>query len=945
MKYFFLIPLVILFNSFVFSQKYDLEVYNLENDLKTNCINDFVKDYEGNIWIGTDIGLIKFDKFNLVDFKIILKKYDERNIRKLLIFNKKLYVIFRQGGCVELDISSEKQKLITDAVIDDLYVSNGKLFILLSTKKIIIKTSNEVKVIDIAKLYKRPISNEDYGSLVFYKKNIYVSIPKSGIYVQRHNFFDNISTKLTTPGGYREKFCVHNDSLYYVGLQLPYLINNDKFIDFKIKNYSNLVSINDVFFYNFNDFFFINGAKELLHYRNGFAQKIRFPKKSNIECRKVLVLNPESVLLATNFGLFILTKKNSFIENFSNDYSDKSKFFRVRRKILKINNDLVLFGNPISYYYNRGKLLSIHSTRNTSIYDAVSVNENLYVATEGRGILQFNKDFSKSKKINIPSDYNYFCAIYYDSKDSIVYTGDDKFVYFFKSNKEFVGKIKSPFEGYFIKVIVKDYRNHRVFVGTDNGLFIFDSKSKRVIAILRLNGAVIGDILVDYRKSLLWIGHDKGIDVLSLSKLNKVKYLSLDFFSNPRVTSIIEDDKHRIWVSTYSGILGYDFELDIYCKLTKSNGLINSEFNYKSAGKSVDGKLFFGGLEGYDIIDPNKYSFSNRTIKGFVSGYQIFGVNDTVYKKNKMENEITFNPDDCYARIYLTSDTEKNFSRSNFEFCINSGPWIDLKGKKYIDLLGLSPAYYKLKIRGVDEYGRLISFEDLNLNVVQIFYRSHFFIALILLCLVFLLILIHFKNVKKSILRKEIYNQVAMDLHDELGTILSRTILLVKSKKIIDLERRESIIEYLSDANFVLRTYINTVNINNKCLIDFFDESVEIFKKYLGINNVFFSHSFSGNPDVKINSNLYRDLKLCMHEISNNIIKHSSANKVEFIVEEKNKEILIVVKQNSEIVYFNNDKQKNGFNNIQKRIKNNHGNILFREEKNSFEIIINLKIK
>lgn len=945
MKHYFLILVVLLFNSFVFSQKYDFEAYNLENDLKTNCINDFVKDYEGSIWIATDIGLIKYDKFNLVDEKIIFKKYYKKNIRKLLVFNKKLYIIFRHGGCVELDISSEKQKLISDAIIDDLYVSNGKLFILLSTKKIIIQTSNEIKLIDIARLYKHPISNKDYGSLVFYKKNIYVSVPHSGIYVQKHNFFDNISTKLTAPGGNRGKFCVHNDSLYYVGLQLPYLISNYKFIDFKIKNYSNLVSVNDVFLNNFNDYFFINGGKELLHYSSGFARKIRFSKESNIEYRKLLVLNTEVVLLATNMGLFKLTKKKMFIDNFSNDYSNKSDFFRVRRKILKINNDLVLFGNPISYFYNKGKLLPIRSTRNTSIYDAVNVNKDLYVTTEGKGVLCFSKDFLKSKKINIPSDYNNFCAIYYDSRDSIVYTGDDKFVYFFKPNKEFVGKIKSPFKGYFIKVIVKDYWNHRVFVGTDNGLFVFDSKSKRVIAILRLNGAVIGDILVDYRKSLLWIGHDKGIDVLSLSKLNKVKYLSLDFFSNPSVTSIIEDDKHRIWVSTYSGILGYNFELDAYCILSKFNDLINSEFNYKSAGKSVDGKLFFGGLEGYDIIDPNKYSFSNRTIKGFVSGYEIFGGKDTVYKKSTGENKITFNPDDCFARIYLTSEREENNSRTNFEYCLNGSPWIDLKGKKYIDLLGLSPAYYKLKIRGFDEYGRLISFEDLNLNVVQIFYRSHFFIILILLCVIFLLIFIHFQNLKKSIFKKEIYNQVAMDLHDELGTILSRTMLLVKSKKVLNLESRDSIIEYLTDANFVLRTYINTVNINNKCLIDFFDESVEIFKKYLSVNNIFFTHSFSGNHDLIINSNLYRDLKLCMNEISNNIIKHSNANKVEFIVEEKNKEILIIVKQNSGIVYFNNDRKKNGFNNIEKRIKNNEGNILFKEGKNSFEIIINLKIK
>ena len=51
-----------------------------------------------------------------------------------------------------------------------------------------------------------------------------------------------------------------------------------------------------------------------------------------------------------------------------------------------------------------------------------------------------------------------------------------------------------------------------------------------------------------------------------------------------------------------------------------------------------------------------------------------------------------------------------------------------------------------------------------------------------------------------------------MDLHDEIGTILSRTTLLAKSQNEINSETRKQIIDYLNEANFGLRIYINTIN-------------------------------------------------------------------------------------------------------------------------------------
>ena len=96
--------------------------------------------------------------------------------------------------------------------------------------------------------------------------------------------------------------------------------------------------------------------------------------------------------------------------------------------------------------------------------------------------------------------------------------------------------------------------------------------------------------------------------------------------------------------------------------------------------------------------------------------------------------------------------TTKNInpSKSIFEYKINNGPWINLKGRGYFDLVGLSHNYYLIKIRGFDEYGRQITFDDLKIIVTQKFYKSANFSILIFILTIFLVTYIAILNIKKK---------------------------------------------------------------------------------------------------------------------------------------------------------------------------------------------------
>ena len=497
------------------------------------------------------------------------------------------------------------------------------------------------------------------------------------------------------------------------------------------------------------------------------------------------------------------------------------------------------------------------------------------------------------------------------------------------------------------KVIVKDKINKRLLIGTDNGVYIVDCKTHKIIKNLSyeksLTGSIVGDICIDYSRNLAWIGHDKGMDVLDLKTYKRKRHVSLNFFSNPKVASIQIDNNNKIWTSTFSGISGYDYENNVFIRLQKNNGLINEEFNFKSGAKLNNGKLIFGGLNGYDIINPKKIPFNSFKKNGVISGIHLFTNKDTLFSKFEKNREFSYDENNYFSRVYLTTTKNINPSKSNFEYKINNGPWINLKGRGYFDLVGLSHNYYKISIRGFDEYGHLITFDDLKVIVTQKFYKSTNFSILIFILVIFLVTYVAILNIKKNKAKNAIYEQISMDLHDERVTILSRTTLLTKSQNEINSETRKQIIEYLNEANFGLRIYINTINAGKKPIIELYDETNEVYQKSLSIKNITFTADFKGNKKQEILSGLYRDVKLCLYEISNNIIKHSNATEVSLSITENNKNLYISVTENGTNFDFDNT-SGNGLGNIKKRTKRNNGDVFVEKTETNFKITLYFKI-
>lgn len=237
----------------------------------------------------------------------------------------------------------------------------------------------------------------------------------------------------------------------------------------------------------------------------------------------------------------------------------------------------------------------------------------LWVATSSKGINLFNResetfsvyDTSKNSKIKLSSSY--IRKIFCDSKGNL-------------------------------------------WVGTAKGLNLIPYRSTKAIYFLKntasksaLQSSHINDIMED-SKGRIWIGsHHGGLSLYVPENKSFITYSTESGVGSNNIISILEDKEGYLWVSTDRGLSKFDVQRKIFKNYTVADGLPANEFNYNSAFKDNNGKLYFGSYNGLVSFKPKEIEENKSIPKVVFSGLKLFnkpvGINGT---DGLLEKDISF---------------------------------------------------------------------------------------------------------------------------------------------------------------------------------------------------------------------------------------------------------------------------------------------------------------
>ena len=235
-------------------------------------------------------------------------------------------------------------------------------------------------------------------------------------------------------------------------------------------------------------------------------------------------------------------------------------------------------------------------------------------------------------------------------------------------------------------------------------------------------------LIVDSHKRV-WGGTPDGLDLYEDEKDVPITFYRENGLSNNFIQGLLEDRNGNIWVTTSHGITKVvTDENRSQIKLITYNsfeGTLRNEYSNNAIFESADGRLFFGGIDGFNILNPENEKSDPLPYKPVLTGVRLFGENteigkaydgNVILKKSApFTDEFTFNHDQNFLTFEFSPLNYRNRSQTFYRYKLEGADenWYETsatekkgnfasEGAVKITYTNLSHGKYALKIYSRD---------------------------------------------------------------------------------------------------------------------------------------------------------------------------------------------------------------------------------------------------
>lgn len=249
-------------------------------------------------------------------------------------------------------------------------------------------------------------------------------------------------------------------------------------------------------------------------------------------------------------------------------------------------------------------------------------------------------------------------------------------------------------------------------------------------------------------KEELWIGTSGGVNKLSLGgRYQNIHYTQRDGLPNNTIHAILEDKDGMIWLSTNNGLIRFDPEKNTFKTFDSHDGLQNNEFTDGASFRStISERLFFGGIDGLDIIFPGKLDtasyFPRLTITEFQVHNMIITPGDSgqiLQQHIDLTESITLNYDQNFISFRFTTLDYWNKQRTEYAYFLENfdKDWNYIGSQSVANLTNIPPGKYRLLINHTNENGTWNpSPKVISITVKPPFWRTTWAYALYVILLI-----------------------------------------------------------------------------------------------------------------------------------------------------------------------------------------------------------------
>jgi signal transduction histidine kinase/ligand-binding sensor domain-containing protein len=426
-----------------------------------------------------------------------------------------------------------------------------------------------------------------------------------------------------------------------------------------------------------------------------------------------------------------------------------------------------------------------------------------------------------------------------------------------------------------------------------------------------LPAGYIGNIFTD-SEGRVWVATSAGgaLRVDNPTTDEKPRLMNVttrDGLSSNQANCTTEDTAGRIYIATGRGVNRLDLQTGRVKVFTTADGL--PENIVTQCKRDVQGALWFGTWNGLARYVPQSDEQS-QSPPVFFSDLR---VNGESFKKLSELGETTvenleFNSEQRQVQIAFFALGFGAGERLLYQYKLDGtgADWSEPVEQRTINL-NLSPGNYRLLVRAVNAEG--VASDNpasVSFSIARPVWQRWWFLLIAALAVSALVYAVYRYRVNQIIKLERVRTRIATDLHDDIGSSLSKIAILSEVVRQKNGKEKNGGFEPLEIIANTSREMVDSmsdivwaINPERDHLSDLVQRMRHFAEEILDAQDIEYQFSVAENlKDITLGADLRREIYLIFKECVNNLAKHSRATEAEFEIRLEKEHLIIGIEDN-----------------------------------------------
>jgi streptogramin lyase len=233
-------------------------------------------------------------------------------------------------------------------------------------------------------------------------------------------------------------------------------------------------------------------------------------------------------------------------------------------------------------------------------------------------------------------------------------------------------------------------------------------------------------------KGILWAGTTIGLFAINRATEEITSFADLNPLFSSMITNILEDDAGNIWFANSNGLCCFDPRTKKYVLYNSGNGLQGKQFSYEASCKHLNGKLFFGGLNGFNVFDPKQITLNTTPPQVVLTNFTTLNKPYNLGTDPSYTDEITLSYKDYFFEFDFAALDYTNPAKNTYAYKLEgfNENWVNIGTEKSATFTNLDPGTYTMLIKAANNDGFWGEPLKIKLTITPPFWRTVWFYIL-----------------------------------------------------------------------------------------------------------------------------------------------------------------------------------------------------------------------